>query len=59
MEETVLREMAADLGICRYEKESKLQYCNRVLYSAVISWIKASALDRPVTSVEGNVEKVS
>ena len=59
MEETVLREMAADLGICRYEKESKLQYCNRVLYSAVISWIKASALDRPVTSVQMEYPGVS
>ena len=38
------------LGIFKYENESESQYCNRVLYSAIASWIKAVALDQPVTS---------
>ena len=38
------------MGIFKYENESERQYCNRVLYSAMASWIKAVALDQPVTS---------
>lgn len=50
MEDRILHAMAADLGIFKYENESESQYCNRVLYSAIASWIKAVALDQPVTS---------
>lgn len=50
MEDRILHTMAADLGIFKYENESERQYCNRVLYSAMASWIKAVALDQPVTS---------
>jgi len=50
MEYRILHAMAADLGIFKYENESESQYCNRVLYSAMASWIKAVALDQPVTS---------
>ena len=50
MEDRILHAMAADLGIFKYENESESQYCNRVLYSAMASWIKAVALDQPVTS---------
>jgi hypothetical protein len=50
MEDRILHAMAADLGIFKYENESERQYCNRVLYSAMASWIKAVALDQPVTS---------
>ena len=50
MEDRILYAMAVDLGIFKYENESESQYCNRVLYSAMASWIKAVALDQPVTS---------
>ncbi|MCI8951537.1 MAG: hypothetical protein HFG49_16180 [Lachnospiraceae bacterium] len=59
MESRILLTMAADLGIYRYENESETQYCNRVLYSAMASWIKASALDRLVTSVQTDNTGVS
>lgn len=59
MESRILLTMAADLGINRYGNESETQYCNRVLYSAMASWIKASALDRLVTSVQTDNTGVS
>ena len=50
MGDSILRAIATDLKILKYENESESQYCNRVLYSVMASWIKAVALDRPVTS---------
>lgn len=50
MEDRILHAMAVDLGIFKYENESKSQYYNRVIYSAMASWIKAVALDQPLTS---------
>lgn len=52
MESKFLHMMAKDMGIYRYENESESQFCNRVLYSAMVSWIKASALDQSVTSAQ-------
>lgn len=59
MEDRVLHAMATDLGITKYENESESQYCNRMLYSAMASWIKAVALDRPVTSEQKDNPGVS
>lgn len=59
MEDRILYAMADDLGISKYENESESQYCNRVLYSAMASWIKAVALDQPVTSEQMNNPGVS
>lgn len=59
MEDRILYAMATDLGIDRYGNESEMQFCSRVLYSAMASWVKASALDQPVTSVQENVQGVS
>ena len=51
MKDRILYAMASDLGIDRFENESEMRYCSRVLYSAMASWVKAAALDRPVTSI--------
>lgn len=59
MENRILYAMAADLGIDRYINESKSQYCDRVLYSAMASWIKAAALDQPITSTQESDQGVS
>ena len=59
MKDRILYAMAGDLGIDRFENESEMQYCSRVLYSAMASWVKAAALDRPVTSIQGAVQGVS
>lgn len=59
MKDRILYAMAADLGISKYENESKRQYCNRALYSALTSWIKAAALDQPVTSQQRDNPGVS
>lgn len=59
MEKAILRGMGTDLGVRRYEDETEEQYCNRVLYSAMAGWIKASALDRPVTSEQSEYPGVS
>ncbi len=58
MKDRILYAMANDLGIDRFENESEMQYCSRVLYSAMASWVKAAALDRPVTSIQGDVPGV-
>ena len=55
MKDRILYAMAADLGIDRFENESEMRYCSRVLYSAMASWVKAAASDRPVTSIQGDV----
>ena len=59
MKDRILYAMASDLGIDRFENESEMGYCSRVLYSAMASWVKAAALDRPVTSIQGDVPGVS
>ena len=59
MEDRILHTMADDMGIFRYENESESQYCNRVLYSAMASWIKVSALDQPITSGQIDNQGVS
>lgn len=59
MEDKLLCAMAADLGVDRYSDESEVEYCNRVLYSALACWVKASALDRPVSSMQTDVMGVS
>ena len=59
MEDRILCAMTADLGISKYENESERQYCNRVLYSAMASWIKAAALDQPITSQQRDYPGVS
>lgn len=58
MKDRILSAMANDLGIDRFENESEMQYCSRVLYSAMASWVKAAALDRPVTSIQGDAAGV-
>ncbi len=40
--------MAKDMNIAEFSDESEAEYINRILYSALASWIKASALDRSV-----------
>lgn len=59
MENRILQAMATDLGINRYIAESKTQYCNRVLYSAIACWIKAAALDQSLTHTQEDVQGVS
>ena len=59
MENGILQAMAADLGIDRYIDESRTQYCNRVLYSAMACWIKAAALDQPLVPAQGDVQGMS
>ncbi len=59
MKDRILHAMAADMGIFKYKNESEVQYCNRVLYSAMASWIKAAALDQPVTSEQTDNPGVS
>lgn len=59
MKDRILHEMAADLGVDKYKYESEIQYCNRLLYSALASWIKASALDQPVTNIQEDKQGVS
>ena len=59
MKDRILYAMASDLGIDRFENESEMRYCSRVLYSAMASWVKAAALDRPVTSIQRVVQGVS
>lgn len=54
MGDKVIHAMAVDMGISKYENEHETQYYNRVLYSAMSSWIKAAALDQPVTSEQRN-----
>lgn len=51
--------MASDLGICRFTEESSLQFKCRVIYSAMASWIKAIAMDRPPGSKEESFYGVS
>lgn len=41
--------MATDLNIRQFICENRLQFINRLLYSAVACWIKTTALDRPVS----------
>lgn len=59
MESGILQTMAADLGIDRYMAESETQYCNRVLYSAIVCWIKAAALDQPLAPAQEDAQSVS
>lgn len=37
MKDRILYAMASDLGIDRFENESEMRYCSRVLYSAMAS----------------------
>jgi len=41
--------MATDLNVCQFTNESRSQFINRLLYSAMACWIKAAALDRSVS----------
>lgn len=51
MTDKILHAMAADLKIKQYTNETSIQYCNRILYSALACWIKTTALDRPIGSI--------
>lgn len=44
----ILISMAKDMAIVQFSNESQTEYTNRILYSALACWIKASALDRSV-----------
>ncbi len=46
----ILKDMASDLGINQFEKESQFQFKIRVIYSAVACWIKTITLDRSTGS---------
>ena len=48
MYEQMLATMSEDLKIKRYSTETQVQFETRVLYSAIASWMKAAALDRPL-----------
>jgi len=41
--------MATDLNVRQFANENRLQFINRLLYSAMACWIKAAALDRSVS----------
>ena len=58
MDATIDR-MAADLGVFRYSNETQYDYQNRVLYSAMASWIKAIVMDQPPGSKEEGFVGVS
>ena len=60
MREQMIAAMSKDLKINKYSTETQVQFETRVLYSAVASWMKASALDRPLaggTNIEPGVSK--
>lgn len=44
----ILMSMAKDMVIAKFSNETQTEYTNRILYSALACWIKASALDRSV-----------
>lgn len=48
----ILCTMAEDLGVSKYLNESEIQYAARTLYSALACWIKAVALEQPITSID-------
>ena len=48
MEKDLLQTVALDLGIMRYSAESDAQFNNRVIYSAMACWIKATCQDQPI-----------
>ena len=48
VEKDLLQTVAIDLGIKRYSVESEAQFNNRVIYSAMACWIKATCQDLPV-----------
>ncbi len=48
MKDEIINAMAKDMNIAEFSDESETEYTNRILYSALASWIKASALDRSV-----------
>lgn len=50
--DNMLLRMANDLGVTKYIKETENQYCSRLIYSAMASWIKAMTLDHPSNSIE-------
>jgi len=41
--------MATDLNVCQFASESRPQFMNRLIYSALACWIKTAALDRSVS----------
>ena len=60
MREQMIAAMSKDLKINKYSTETQAQFETRVIYSAIASWMKASALDRPLaskTSKEPGVSK--
>ena len=49
MTDEMMATMATDLNIRQFACESRSQFINRLLYSAMACWIKAAALDRSVS----------
>lgn len=56
---SIIDNMAADLGIYRYNHEEITEYKCRVIYSAMSSWVKAIAMDKPIGSKENHLSGVS
>ena len=59
MDDKTLDRMSSDLRIHRYTGESVQLFKCRVLYSAVSSWIKTIAMDRAISSRDGEFSGVS
>lgn len=59
MTDTLIERMASDLGITAYEEESEREFTYRVSYSAMSSWMKTIAMDKPVGTRESDIFGVS
>lgn len=49
MNQQILQAIAADLKMSQFEHETGVHFTSRLLYSALACWIKAAALDHPLT----------
>lgn len=56
---SIIDQMAADLGLKSYNGEEMTSFKCRVIYSAMSSWVKAIAMDQPIGSKENHLLGVS
>lgn len=56
---TIIDKISEDLGVYRFNSETEIDFKCRVIYSAMSSWIKAIAMDKPVGSIENQIVGVS
>lgn len=56
---SIINQMATDLGVTSYKGEETISFKCRVIYSAMSSWVKAIAMDQPIGSKENNLSGVS